>query len=133
MAIKRRPGATKTPPIFSHEFVIQNHADIVSCVAMVIVISLLFQLTSPLATAFIALQHNTTERKPGYFHIGILSNHISHSIQRSSDTLLDRAQRSMHCIFLFSHFDCDPCRGSRISARRKSRLPTIWSLFCLCV
>ena len=42
-----RRGRTKNPPIFSHEFVIQNHADIVSCVAMVFVVGLMFQVKSP--------------------------------------------------------------------------------------
>lgn len=40
----RRPTKTKNPPILSHEFVIQNHADIVSCVAMVFVVGLMFQV-----------------------------------------------------------------------------------------
>lgn len=61
MAIKRRTGPQKSPPILSHEYFIQNHADIISCVAMVIVVSLLFQATSPYAANFVALQHNTTE------------------------------------------------------------------------
>jgi len=43
MAI-RRPKSNKNPPIFSHEFVIQNHADIVSCIAMVFVLGLMFQV-----------------------------------------------------------------------------------------
>lgn len=42
----RRPRTTKNPPILSHEFVIQNHADIVSCVAMVFVVGLMFQVRS---------------------------------------------------------------------------------------
>lgn len=63
MALKRRTGTAKNPPILSHEFVIQNHADIVSCVAMLIVIGLLFQATAPFCLAFVALQHNATERK----------------------------------------------------------------------
>merc|ERR1712012_714787 len=58
MAVKRR--STKNPPIFSHEFVIQNHADIVACVAMVFVVGLMFQVSSPLASLFIALHHNVT-------------------------------------------------------------------------
>lgn len=58
MAVKRR--ATKNPPVFSHEFVIQNHADIVACVAMVFVVGLMFQVSSPLASLFIALHHNVT-------------------------------------------------------------------------
>ena len=48
----------KNPPIFSHEFVIQNHADLVSCIAMVFVLGLMFQVSSPLASSFIVLQHN---------------------------------------------------------------------------
>ncbi|ROT68423.1 Translocating chain-associated membrane protein 1-like 1 [Penaeus vannamei] len=60
MAIKGRK-ANKNPPILSHEFVIQNHADIVSCVAMVFVLGLMFQATAPLASVFIAVQHNATD------------------------------------------------------------------------
>jgi len=59
MAVKRRTN-TKNPPILSHEFIIQNHADIVACVAMVFVVGLMFQVTSPMASLFIALHHNTT-------------------------------------------------------------------------
>lgn len=47
MAIKPgmgRKASSKNPPIFSHEFVIQNHADIVSCVAMVFVVGLMVQV-----------------------------------------------------------------------------------------
>ena len=64
MALKRRTlgTSTKNPPILSNEFIIQNHADIVSCVAMVIVIGLLFQISAPFAISFVALQHNSTER-----------------------------------------------------------------------
>lgn len=36
---------SKNPPILSHEFVIQNHADIVSCFAMIFVIGLLIQVS----------------------------------------------------------------------------------------
>jgi len=64
MAVKGRKS-TKNPPVMSHEFVIQNHADIVACVAMVFVVGLMFQVSSPLASVFIALQHNVTvEREP---------------------------------------------------------------------
>lgn len=46
MAIKPGLGrkSPKNPPILSHEFVIQNHADIVSCIAMVFVIGLMLQV-----------------------------------------------------------------------------------------
>ena len=74
MAIKRRTGSVKSPPILSHEFFIQNHADIISCLAMIIVVSLLFQATSPYAAYFVALQHNTTE---GINFFPISTNFIS--------------------------------------------------------
>lgn len=44
VAIKGRKSSNKNPPILSHEFIIQNHADIVSCVAMVFVIGLMIQV-----------------------------------------------------------------------------------------
>jgi len=59
MAVKRR-STNKNPPILSHDFIIQNHADIVACVAMVFVVGLMFQVTSPLASLFIALHHNVS-------------------------------------------------------------------------
>jgi translocating chain-associated membrane protein 1 len=59
--VKIRRSGNKNPPILSHEFVIQNHADIVACIAMVFVVCLIFQVTSPLASMFIALHHNTTK------------------------------------------------------------------------
>lgn len=40
-----RKNTSKNPPILSHEFVIQNHADIVSCVAMVFVIGIMVQVS----------------------------------------------------------------------------------------
>ncbi|XP_030751449.1 translocating chain-associated membrane protein 1-like 1 [Sitophilus oryzae] len=55
-----RKSSNKNPPILSHEFVIQNHADIVSCVAMVFVVGLMVQATTPLASVFITLHHNVT-------------------------------------------------------------------------
>lgn len=45
VAIKGRKNSNKNPPIFSHEFMIQNHADIVSCIAMVFVIGLMVQVS----------------------------------------------------------------------------------------
>ncbi|XP_070533235.1 translocating chain-associated membrane protein 1-like 1 isoform X2 [Ptychodera flava] len=60
MGIRRKIGSSKNPPILSHEFVIQNHADIVSCVAMVFVLGLMFQWSSPYASMFVAMQHNVT-------------------------------------------------------------------------
>ncbi|XP_077869214.1 translocating chain-associated membrane protein 1-like 1 isoform X2 [Saccoglossus kowalevskii] len=63
MGIRRKIGSSssKNPPILSHEFVIQNHADIVSCVAMVFVLGLMFQWSTSYASLFVAIQHNITE------------------------------------------------------------------------
>jgi len=35
----------KSPPVMSHEFVIQNHADILACIAIVIVAGLLTEVS----------------------------------------------------------------------------------------
>ncbi|KAK6307776.1 hypothetical protein J4Q44_G00210470 [Coregonus suidteri] len=51
----------KSPPVLSHEFVIQNHADMVSCVAMVILLGLMFEVTAKFANVFITLQYNVTQ------------------------------------------------------------------------
>lgn len=66
MVVKPSIGrkANKNPPIFSHEFVIQNHADIVSCAVMVFLVGLMIQATSPLASLFITLHHNVTGVEP---------------------------------------------------------------------
>lgn len=69
MAIKPgmgRKSSNKNPPFLSHEFVIQNHADIVSCVAMVFVVGLMLQATNALASIFIALHHNVTGADPSH-------------------------------------------------------------------
>nr|XP_037276126.1 translocating chain-associated membrane protein 1-like 1 [Rhipicephalus microplus] len=107
MALKRRTGS-KNPPIFSHEFVIQNHADIVSCVAMLFVMGLLFQVSAPYASVFIAVHHNTTDGMETqgvvnytygakdicltffYFLIAI----VMHAIIQ--EYLLDKLNRKMH-------------------------------------
>lgn len=58
----KRPGASsKSVPYLSHEFVIQNHGDIATCICMVFVVGLMFQTTAPLASTFIAPKHNITE------------------------------------------------------------------------
>ncbi|XP_014246752.1 translocating chain-associated membrane protein 1 isoform X2 [Cimex lectularius] len=65
MTFKGRKSSNKSPPFFSHEFVIQNHADIVSCAALVFVIGLMVQATSPYAYIFIALHHNVSTEQTG--------------------------------------------------------------------
>ncbi|XP_037960233.1 translocating chain-associated membrane protein 1-like 1 [Teleopsis dalmanni] len=67
MAIKPglgRKTGSKNPPILSHEFVIQNHADIISCITMIFVVGLMDETTSPFASAFISLNHNVTGEIP---------------------------------------------------------------------
>ncbi|XP_058055445.1 translocating chain-associated membrane protein 1 [Anopheles bellator] len=67
MAIKPgmgRKSSSKNPPFFSHEFVIQNHADIVSCFAMIFVVGIMLQPTQSVASTFIALRHNVSGADP---------------------------------------------------------------------
>ncbi|XP_030378405.1 translocating chain-associated membrane protein 1-like 1 [Scaptodrosophila lebanonensis] len=67
MAIKPglgRKTSNKNPPILSHEFVIQNHADIISCIAMVFVVGLMNESTASFASAFISLHHNVSGENP---------------------------------------------------------------------
>lgn len=73
-----RKKTNKNPPVLSHEFVIQNHADIVSCVAMVFLLGLMFEVTSKFAVLFITVQYNVTistngpeETPVNHFHHGI--------------------------------------------------------------
>ncbi|XP_061777855.1 translocating chain-associated membrane protein 1 isoform X2 [Nerophis ophidion] len=71
-----RKKSNKNPPVMSHEFVIQNHADIVSCVAMVFLLGLMFEVTSKFAVLFITVQYNVTistneETAVNHFHHGI--------------------------------------------------------------
>ena len=41
----KKPGAKGDgPPIFSHEFVIKNHGDILSCICVVVFVMLMFQV-----------------------------------------------------------------------------------------
>ena len=62
MAIRPRRASTKNPPFLSHEFFIQNHADIVSCVAMIFVIGLLFQVINLIVCVIIVhLDGNRTK------------------------------------------------------------------------
>ncbi|XP_055855121.1 translocating chain-associated membrane protein 1 [Episyrphus balteatus] len=69
MAIKPgmgRKSSNKNPPILSHEFVIQNHADIISCVAMVFVVGLMDETTAKFASPFVSLHHNVSGEDPSH-------------------------------------------------------------------
>jgi len=59
----KRPGAQKTekdPPIFSHEYLLQNQADLVSSACLIVISGLLFKNTHALSSKFCLVQHNTT-------------------------------------------------------------------------
>ncbi|PAA60099.1 hypothetical protein BOX15_Mlig003794g1 [Macrostomum lignano] len=57
-----KPGKKKNKNVsyFSNEYIITNHGDIVSFIAMIIVLGLMFQFTAPIAKLFIIIQHNAT-------------------------------------------------------------------------
>uniref|UniRef100_A0A3B3S0C2 Translocation associated membrane protein 1 n=1 Tax=Paramormyrops kingsleyae TaxID=1676925 RepID=A0A3B3S0C2_9TELE len=106
-----RKKSSKSPPVLSHEFIIQNHADIVSCVAMVFLLGLMFEVTSKVAVLFITVQYNVTitsngpeETSVNYFHHGLkdlatvffymLVAIIMHAIIQ--EYVLDKINRKMH-------------------------------------
>lgn len=82
---------TKNPSFLSHEFFIQNHADIVSCIAMVFVIGLMIQATSSLAYIFIGIHHNVT-----------LSPEVQDSAEKQTDTLYTYGPKDLCAIFFYS-------------------------------
>ncbi|XP_076868468.1 translocating chain-associated membrane protein 1 [Brachyhypopomus gauderio] len=110
MGIRKKNN--KNPPVLSHEFIIQNHADIVSCVAMVFLLGLMFEVTSKIAVLFITVQYNVTitanegseETAVNYFQHGLkdlatvffymLVAIIMHAIIQ--DYVLDKINRKMH-------------------------------------
>ncbi|XP_004408939.1 PREDICTED: translocating chain-associated membrane protein 1-like 1 [Odobenus rosmarus divergens] len=55
-----RKKSTKNPPVLSHEFILQNHADLVACVGMFFVLGLMFEGTAEASIVFITLQHSVT-------------------------------------------------------------------------
>uniref|UniRef100_A0A4W5PA95 Translocation associated membrane protein 1 n=1 Tax=Hucho hucho TaxID=62062 RepID=A0A4W5PA95_9TELE len=108
-----RKKTSKNPPVLSHEFIIQNHADIVSCVAMVFLLGLMFEVTSKVAVLFITVQYNVTisaneglpeESVVSHFHHGLkdlptvffymLVAIIIHAIIQ--EYVLDKINRKMH-------------------------------------
>ncbi|CAF1218020.1 unnamed protein product [Adineta steineri] len=59
-AVLKKKAAAKNPPIFSHDFIIQNHGDITSGILMVLAVGTIFQVTSSYCTAFFGPSHNIT-------------------------------------------------------------------------
>ncbi|XP_043923089.1 translocating chain-associated membrane protein 1 [Protopterus annectens] len=106
----RKKPSSKNPPVFSHEFIIQNHADIVSCGAMIVLLGLMFEISAKFAVVFVTLQYNVTV--PGteesdsvsYYHYGfkdmaavffyMLAAIIVHAIIQ--EYVLDKINRRMH-------------------------------------
>lgn len=61
VGFRKRPGNNKPVSYLSHEFVIQNHGDIATCLCMVFIVGLMFQVSTPLASTFIVPKHNLSE------------------------------------------------------------------------
>uniref|UniRef100_UPI00358F110B translocating chain-associated membrane protein 1-like n=1 Tax=Myxine glutinosa TaxID=7769 RepID=UPI00358F110B len=57
MGLKKK---SKNPAVFSHEYLIQNHADVFSSLALLIAVGLMFRATSSISAMFVALQYNIT-------------------------------------------------------------------------
>ncbi|NXH10752.1 TR1L1 protein, partial [Bucco capensis] len=57
MGLRRK---NRSPAVLSHEFIIQNHTDVVSCLVMTVLIGLMFEDQAKYAIIFIALQYNVT-------------------------------------------------------------------------
>ncbi|XP_075682257.1 translocating chain-associated membrane protein 1 [Rhinoderma darwinii] len=106
-----RKKSSKTPPVLSHEFIIQNHADIVSCLAMLFLLGLMFEITAKVAVMFVTLQYNVTIPVEGVltepvslYHYGIkdvstvffymLVAIILHAVIQ--EYVLDKINRRMH-------------------------------------
>ncbi|GMR47721.1 hypothetical protein PMAYCL1PPCAC_17916, partial [Pristionchus mayeri] len=67
MGVETRRLIKKTnknsPPILSHEFVIQNHGDITSVILMIVFLGFMWQQTSAIAQVFVLPQYNETINK----------------------------------------------------------------------
>jgi translocating chain-associated membrane protein 1 len=60
MTVRPLRKKSKNASYFSHEFIIANHGDIVSFVAMLIIMGLLYKGTNSLSSTFVFIQHNAT-------------------------------------------------------------------------
>ncbi|GAV03394.1 hypothetical protein RvY_13823 [Ramazzottius varieornatus] len=63
--VRRPAGADKkaSPPVLSQEFFIQNHADIFSCITILILIGMMAPVTNWLAVPFVAMTSNVTTQE----------------------------------------------------------------------
>ncbi|MBN3276993.1 TR1L1 protein, partial [Polyodon spathula] len=107
-----RKKTNKNPPVFSHEFIIQNHADIVSCVAMVFLLGLMFEISHLTVSMQLAWKWNDLTyffyiegpEETNFFHHGLkdlatvffymLVAIIMHAIIQ--EYVLDKINRRMH-------------------------------------
>lgn len=60
MVVKGTRKSNKKPPVLSHEFIIQNHADIVSCVMVVFVFGMVVPVSIICITFDIYLENVLT-------------------------------------------------------------------------
>uniref|UniRef100_A0A8C8LME9 Translocating chain-associated membrane protein n=1 Tax=Oncorhynchus tshawytscha TaxID=74940 RepID=A0A8C8LME9_ONCTS len=100
-----RKKTNKNPPVLSHEFIIQNHADIVSCVAMVFLLGLMFEVRLGSCVLYVSLSEGLPEESVvNHFHHGLqdvatvffymLVAIIIHAIIQ--EYVLDKINRKMH-------------------------------------
>nr|XP_015194520.1 PREDICTED: translocating chain-associated membrane protein 2 [Lepisosteus oculatus] len=105
MAFRKR---NKSYPFFSQEFLIQNHADIVFCLVVFILIGLMFEATAKTSFLFILPQYNTStftsEGEVSFYHYGwrdcvtilfyFLIAIILHAVVQ--EYVLDKVNRRLH-------------------------------------
>jgi len=60
LALKKKSGS-KNPPIFSQEYLIQNHGDIACGILMIVALGTVVHATSSYCTAFFGPRHNVTK------------------------------------------------------------------------
>lgn len=61
MTVRAPRKKSKNPPYFSHDFVINNHGDIVSFVAMIFTMGLMHKKTHEFSSMFLFVHHNSTD------------------------------------------------------------------------
>ncbi|CAO2580113.1 Translocating chain-associated membrane protein 1, partial [Lemmus lemmus] len=109
MAIRKK--SNKNPPLLSHEFVLQNHADIVSCLAMLFLLGLMFEAVFIISRIFFCMcvcpfwpsEEQATESASLYYYgfkdlatifFYMLVAIIIHAIIQ--EYVLDKINRRMH-------------------------------------
>ncbi|KAH7729387.1 translocating chain-associating membrane protein [Aphelenchoides avenae] len=99
-----------SPPILSHEFVIQNHGDIMSCILMLAVLGFMFQVTQPISQLIVLPQYNESVALPkdiepqNYYRTGVrdVANILFYSIACITATcvlqeyFMDKIARRFH-------------------------------------